>query len=85
MLELDGLSRRFGDVVALDDVGKIVGIGLLGLAQLLLIAAVGLVTAQVVGSLRFPTEAIATIGLAVLWFVLGFFFTQGCSPSRARS
>ena len=40
--------------------GKIFGIGLLGLAQLVLIGVVGFVTAQVVGTLDFPSEAIAT-------------------------
>ena len=54
--------------------GKILGIGLLGLAQLLLIGIVGLVTARVVGSLAFPSGAVATIGVVLVWFVLGFFF-----------
>ena len=54
--------------------GKIFGIGLLGLAQLLLIGVVGFVTAQAVGTLDFPSEAIATLGLVLAWFVLGFFF-----------
>ena len=54
--------------------GKILGIGLLGLAQLLLIGIVGLVTARVVGSLAFPSGAISTIGVVLAWFVLGFFF-----------
>ena len=54
--------------------GKIFGIGLLGLAQLLLIGVVGFATAQAVGTLDFPSEAIATLGLVVIWFVLGFFF-----------
>ncbi len=57
--------------------GKILGIGLLGLAQLLLIGAIGLATAQAVGSLDFPTGAIATIGIVLVWFVLGFFFYAG--------
>ncbi len=57
--------------------GKIVGIGLLGLAQLLLIALVGLGTAQAVGSLDFPSGAIATIGIVLVWFVLGYFFYAG--------
>jgi ABC-2 type transport system permease protein len=54
--------------------GKIVGIGLLGLAQLLLIGFVGLLTAKAVGSLDFPTGALATIGVVLIWFVLGYFF-----------
>jgi len=54
--------------------GKIFGIGLLGLAQLLLIGVVGFLTAQAVGTLDFPSEAVATLGLVLAWFVLGFFF-----------
>ena len=54
--------------------GKIFGIGLLGLAQLLLIGMVGFLTAQAVGTLDFPSEAVATLGLVLAWFVLGFFF-----------
>jgi ABC-2 type transport system permease protein len=57
--------------------GKILGIGVLGLAQLLLIAMIGLVTARAVGSLDFPSGAIATIGIVLVWFVLGFFFYAG--------
>ena len=54
--------------------GKILGIGVLGLAQLLLIGLVGLVVSSAVGSLEFPSGALATIGLVLVWFVLGFFF-----------
>jgi ABC-2 type transport system permease protein len=54
--------------------GKILGIGVLGLLQLLLIGVVGLIAAQVVGSLDFPSGAIATIGVVLVWFVFGFFF-----------
>jgi ABC-2 type transport system permease protein len=57
--------------------GKIFGIGLLGLAQLLLIGIVGFVAAKAVGSLDFPSEAISTLGLVLAWFVLGFFFYAG--------
>ena len=54
--------------------GKILGIGLLGLAQLLLIGLVGLFASSAVGTLEFPSGAIATVGLVLVWFVLGFFF-----------
>jgi ABC-2 type transport system permease protein len=57
--------------------GKILGIGLLGLAQLFLIGIVGLVAAQMVGSLQFPSGAVATIGIVLVWFMLGFFFYAG--------
>ena len=59
--------------------GKILGIGLLGLGQLLLIGLVGLFASSAVGSLDFPSGAVpsgavATIGLVLGWFILGFFF-----------
>jgi ABC-2 type transport system permease protein len=54
--------------------GKILGIGALGLCQLLLIGAAGLATASAVGSLSFPAGASGAIALVVFWFVLGFFF-----------
>jgi ABC-2 type transport system permease protein len=54
--------------------GKILGIGLLGLGQLLLIGLVGLFASTAVGSLEVPSGAVATIGLVLGWFVLGFFF-----------
>lgn len=54
--------------------GKILGIGLLGLLQLVVIGIVGLVAAQLVGSLEFPVGAVATIGIVLVWFVLGYFF-----------
>lgn len=57
--------------------GKILGIGLLGLAQLLLIGVIGLGTARAVGSLEFPSGAVATIGIVLAWFVLGYFFYAG--------
>jgi len=57
--------------------GKILGIGVLGLLQLLLIGVVGLIAAQTIGSLDFPSGAIATIGIVLVWFVFGFFFYAG--------
>jgi ABC-2 type transport system permease protein len=54
--------------------GKILGIGVLGLLQLLIIGAVGLITAKAVGSLQFPAGAISTIAIVLGWFVLGYFF-----------
>jgi ABC-2 type transport system permease protein len=57
--------------------GKILGIGVLGLVQLLLIGVVGLAAAQIVNSLQFPAGAVATIGIVLVWFVLGFFFYAG--------
>ncbi len=54
--------------------GKILGIGVLGLCQLLLIAGVGVTSARASGLLRFPAGALTAIGAVLLWFVLGYFF-----------
>lgn len=54
--------------------GKIIGLGLLGLGQLLLIAALGVGIAAAVGSLDLDGTLLAAVGLALLWFVLGYAF-----------
>jgi ABC-2 type transport system permease protein len=36
-----------------------------------------MVAAQLVGSLEFPAGALSTIGIVLLWFVLGYFFYAG--------
>jgi ABC-2 type transport system permease protein len=54
--------------------GKILGIGLLGLFQLLLIGALGFGVARLAGTLEFPSGALAVLGVVLGWFVLGFFF-----------
>lgn len=53
--------------------GKILGIGLLGLCQILLVAALGIVAVSVAG-LELPPVALGILGAVVLWFVLGFAF-----------
>jgi ABC-2 type transport system permease protein len=52
--------------------GKVLGIGLLGLAQLLFIAACGVGLAVATGALSFETAMLAPIGLVLGWFVLGY-------------
>ena len=54
--------------------GKILGIGSLGLCQLVVIGAAGLGASGAVGTLRFPAGALSAIGIVLVWFVLGFFF-----------
>ncbi len=54
--------------------GKILGIGALGLLQLLAIAAYSVVLASLTGALDVPTHALGTAALAIGWFVLGFAF-----------
>ena len=53
--------------------GKILGIGLLGLCQVLLVGALGLVAVSVAG-LNLPPVALGILGAVVLWFVLGYAF-----------
>ncbi|PKW14057.1 ABC transporter permease [Saccharopolyspora spinosa] len=54
--------------------GKVVGIGLTNLLQLLIIAGAGLLAAGVGGMLTLPSAALAsTLAWALVWFVLGFF------------
>jgi ABC-2 type transport system permease protein len=58
--------------------GKVVGIGILGLAQLLIIAVMGLVVARATGTFEVPEVGIGLFAIVVLWFLLGFtFFASG--------
>ena len=54
--------------------GKIVGLGLLGLAQIVVIAAVGVSGAIAFDLVDIPGELIGTAVSVVLWFVLGYAF-----------
>lgn len=54
--------------------GKVLGIGLLGLAQLLLAGAGALIAGQLAGGVGLPSAAPETVALVVLWFVLGYVF-----------
>ncbi len=52
--------------------GKIVGIGLLGLAQMAVTALVAIVAVTTVGSFDVPAVRGAVIAWAVVWFLLGY-------------
>jgi ABC-2 type transport system permease protein len=54
--------------------GKVLGIGLLGLAQLLLAGGAALVAGRLAGGAGLPSAAPATVALVVLWFILGYAF-----------
>lgn len=54
--------------------GKIVGIGLLGLVQLLLLGAVALVAGRLSGGLDLTADAVRVLGVVVGWFLLGYAF-----------
>ncbi|HET6549801.1 MAG TPA: ABC transporter permease [Solirubrobacter sp.] len=54
--------------------GKVIGLGLLGLGQLLGIAALGLAVAGVSGALDIDAGMIGAVALSVVWFLLGYAF-----------
>ncbi|MCW2581893.1 MAG: ABC-type Na+ efflux pump, permease component [Klenkia sp.] len=54
--------------------GKIVGLGLLGLAQLITIAVIGVVGALALDVVSVPSAVIPTVVSVVAWFVLGYTF-----------
>lgn len=54
--------------------GKVVGIGAVGLAQLLVVGVAGLTTAVVTGVLDLPSSIAVGVALWILvWYLLGFF------------
>jgi ABC-2 type transport system permease protein len=54
--------------------GKVIGLGLLGLGNLLLIGAIGLGTAGVTGALTIDGTILGAAALALAWFVVGYAF-----------
>jgi len=54
--------------------GKVIGLGLLGLGQLLIVSAFGLVVASATGALEVDADLVAAIALSLGWFVLGYAF-----------
>lgn len=54
--------------------GKVVGLGLLGLGQLLVVAVFGLVVAGATGALDVDGDLVVGAVLALGWFVLGYAF-----------
>jgi len=57
--------------------GKIIGLGVLGFAQTLVIAAAGLAAAAAAGALDVDSDILVAAALAVGWFVLGYAFYAG--------
>ena len=54
--------------------GKVIGIGLLGLAQLVLTGLVGLAAGVGTGAVDVPSGVAGVIGQVLVWFLLGFAF-----------
>lgn len=63
--------------------GKVLGIGVLGLAQLVMVATPALVVATVTGT-ELPSGSVLTVGSLVLWFVLGYAL-YSCAYAAAGS
>jgi ABC-2 type transport system permease protein len=55
-------------------VGKVLGIGLLGIAQLIVMVAFGLVAGTVSGRFALPPTTGSAVAMLLLWFVLGYAF-----------
>jgi ABC-2 type transport system permease protein len=54
--------------------GKIIGLGLLGLAQILTLAVVGVVGAIAFDVVTLPAQLVGTVLSVIAWFVLGYAF-----------
>lgn len=54
--------------------GKVIGIGLLGLANLLVTVGIGLGVAQAAGAIEVDGDLISAAALALAWFVVGYAF-----------
>ena len=54
--------------------GKVLGIGLLALAQLVVLVAAGIAAAQISGRLTLPPTTVGAVVQLLVWFILGFAF-----------
>ncbi|MGY1841049.1 MULTISPECIES: ABC transporter permease [unclassified Modestobacter] len=54
--------------------GKVIGLGLLGLAQILLVAVIGVVGALAFDVVALPGDVIGPVVTVIAWFVLGYAF-----------
>lgn len=53
--------------------GKVLGLGSVGLLQLVILGGIGVVAASVTGALTVPGAAAGMFAMVVLWYLLGFF------------
>jgi ABC-2 type transport system permease protein len=70
VIEIVVSSMRPGQLLA----GKVVGIGLLGLAQLAVIGGVGVCVVLALGRLELPSATAQTVVMSLVYFVLGYAF-----------
>jgi ABC-2 type transport system permease protein len=54
--------------------GKVIGIGLLGFLQLIIVSAVALIAVSRTQVISLPDIGVAAVASGILWFVLGFVF-----------
>ena len=54
--------------------GKVLGIGLLALAQLVILVAVGIGVSQLLGRFALPATTVGAVVQLITWFILGFAF-----------
>jgi ABC-2 type transport system permease protein len=54
--------------------GKILGLGMLGLAQILLISGIGVAGALAFDVVSLPGQLIGTVVTAIVWFLIGYGF-----------
>ena len=64
--------------------GKLIGVGILGLIQIAVIAAVGLAISIPGGAISLPSSTFETVVLVLIYFVLGYAF-YGCCFAAAAS
>jgi ABC-2 type transport system permease protein len=53
-------------------IGKVLGIGLLGLVQLIVMVAVGLGAGMASGRITLPPTTVNAVAMLLLWFILGY-------------
>ncbi|MDQ4119538.1 MAG: ABC transporter permease, partial [Actinomycetota bacterium] len=53
--------------------GKVLGLGVVGLIQLVILGVIGTVGGLAVGALTVPTAVVSAIGTGLLWYLVGFF------------
>ena len=63
--------------------GKVIGLGLLGLAQIVAIATVGVTGALIFDVVSLPGQLIGTVLTVVAWFVLGYAFYASAFAAAA--